>query len=290
MANLKQGINKITHITETVRHQVETLAAACRQVEPIAMSLYLEESPVGSDDTNQFAFWQDDELVGFVVLFGNDPIEIIGMVRPEYRRKGIGRALLQTAIAEGERRGETQALLICEGSSSSGQAFVEAVGGTYRFAEYRMVLDRDRFARSQRGEETVILQQATIDDLEQLVALRIAAIEGQSEQGIRQYTQTYLQRADQRFFIGLLDGKPIGTLRVDEDGTTAGIYAFVVLPELRGRGYGRQILLQTLDRLVAEDWETIMLEVETQNRNALRLYERCGFQETTTYHYYHLAI
>lgn len=287
---MKQGISKVLQLTDTVRQQVETLAAACRQVEPIEMALSLESPPSGSNETNQFFYHQDSEPVGFVTLFGSDPIEIIGMVHPEHRRKGIGRALLQAALTESERRGETECLLICEGNSASGQAFIEAVGGTYQFAEYRMVLDRDRFARSDRNEETIILQQATIADAETLIALRVAAIEDKSATEIRQYTQAYLRRTDQRFFMGLLHGQPIGTLRVDEDGTTAGIYAFVVLPDYRGQGYGRQILLQTLDRLVAEDWETIMLEVETQNRNALGLYERCGFQETATYRYYHLNI
>ncbi|MEM7029981.1 MAG: GNAT family N-acetyltransferase [Chloroflexota bacterium] len=287
----QQGIVKVRHLNEMVRQQAETLAIACRQVESIELSIYLEEPRLGQEETNQIFYYQDDQPVGVVCLSTGSSLEIMSMVHPAYRRQGIGQALLKAAFAEADHRNIQKCLLICEGASRSGLAFSEAVGGTYQFAEYQMVLDRDAFARSQPVKNTITFQQATQDDLETLVSLRIASTQGddQNEEAVRQMTQNYLQRTDQRYFIGSVNGQPIGMLRAEEDGQNVGIYAFVVLPEYRGQGLGRQILRKMLDRLVSEDWHKIQLWVETENRNALGLYERCGFRETTTYRYYEVS-
>ena len=283
-------IIKAQQLTTAIRDELEALAQICRQSDGLSLTLYLEDPRLARQETNQFLYYQDDILVGMVTLPAGNQIEIMGMVHPEYRCRGIGRALLNAAVAECQHRGVQECLLVCEGGSPAGQQFIEAVGGTYCFSEYAMALDREAFAHSQRDQDTITLHQATDKDLDVLVSLRVASIADQTALDVCQMTQNYLQRTDQRYFIGTLNAQPIGMLRVDENGPTVGIYAFVVLPEHRGRGYGRQILLKTLDKLVSEDWQTIMLEVETENRNALKLYERCGFQETTQYDYYHLSV
>jgi ribosomal protein S18 acetylase RimI-like enzyme len=50
------------------------------------------------------------------------------------------------------------------------------------------------------------------------------------------------------------------------------------------------MLADTIDLLLAEDWQQVLIEVETENRNALSLYQSCGFKEATTYGFYHLEI
>ena len=69
-----------------------------------------------------------------------------------------------------------------------------------------------------------------------------------------------------------------------------GIYGFVVRSAYRGRGYGRQMLEETIRTIQARSQKQIMLEVDSQNTNALGLYRSCGFKETTTYGYYNLDI
>jgi len=70
----------------------------------------------------------------------------------------------------------------------------------------------------------------------------------------------------------------------------AGIYAFGVLPEYRGRGIGRQLLTEVCQQLRTEGRTRIALEVETTNATAHRLYLACGFVERTTYGYYALDL
>jgi ribosomal protein S18 acetylase RimI-like enzyme len=46
---------------------------------------------------------------------------------------------------------------------------------------------------------------------------------------------------------------------------------------MQGQGIGRQMLLAIVRGLQNSGSQWITIEVETDNRNALSLYERCGF-------------
>ena len=69
-----------------------------------------------------------------------------------------------------------------------------------------------------------------------------------------------------------------------------GIYGFVVRSAYRGRGYGRQMLEETIRTIQASSQKKIMLEVDTENTNAVGLYRSCGFKATKTYGYSSLDI
>ncbi|MFC4304303.1 GNAT family N-acetyltransferase [Cohnella boryungensis] len=60
------------------------------------------------------------------------------------------------------------------------------------------------------------------------------------------------------------------------------------MPEYRGKGYGRATLLKAIDKLKEANAGDIMLQVAVENANALRLYQSCGFVETSTMDYYEL--
>jgi ribosomal protein S18 acetylase RimI-like enzyme len=78
-------------------------------------------------------------------------------------------------------------------------------------------------------------------------------------------------------------------LRVFTPADLASINTFGVLPECRGRGFGRRILTATLHRLVGEGWRRVQIEVATENAAALHLYLSCGFRMQTTYDFYEVA-
>src|SRR5207247_8471873 len=93
-----------------------------------------------------------------------------------------------------------------------------------------------------------------------------------------------------RYYIGELDGQPIATIRVSGDQGRVDVTSFAVLPELQGRGLGRQVLTRTVRRLAAEGRAPILIEVQTDNRGALGLYQSCGFEERQTFFYYAVGV
>ena len=59
-----------------------------------------------------------------------------------------------------------------------------------------------------------------------------------------------------------------------------------VLPEHRGKGLGRAILLRAIEKLREAGVRDVLLQVESENANALGLYESCGFARTSTMDYF----
>jgi ribosomal protein S18 acetylase RimI-like enzyme len=279
----RQGLVPVRQLTDLDRREIEALAALCRQYEGADLPLYLECCT--GDQICHLCYYQRDTLVGIAMAPPGDPVEVLGMVHPEHRRRGIGRALLGAVQHECRRRGVSSLLLVCEGAAPSGVAFARAVGAELLFSEYRMELDRAAFAQCPSPTKTLELRLADARDIDALVSMWIASRDV-SKEDARQVIVRWLGQDDQRFYIGRLQSGPVGMLRLHLEPFAVFIHSFIVHPEHRGRGYGRQILMGTIDDLLAEAWEHIMIEVATDNTVALSLYESCGFRRIATYEYY----
>ncbi|WP_396020655.1 GNAT family N-acetyltransferase [Clostridium sp. CM027] len=59
------------------------------------------------------------------------------------------------------------------------------------------------------------------------------------------------------------------------------MYGFGVLPEHRGNGYGRDILLSSIEKLKEKNSKNIMLQVSVKNKNALKKSCRKTFTDFT---------
>ena len=78
----------------------------------------------------------------------------------------------------------------------------------------------------------------------------------------------------------------IGRVRLEIVDNIGGIYGLEVLPEYRGKGYGRELLIRSINKLKESKVNAINLQVETKNNNALNLYKSCGFKVNYTMDYY----
>jgi ribosomal protein S18 acetylase RimI-like enzyme len=80
------------------------------------------------------------------------------------------------------------------------------------------------------------------------------------------------------------EGHPVASVVIlrqrTQRGVLARLYSLAVDSEFRGRGLGRRLATDALDRLRAEGLRNVILEVEEDNTAALRLYEKLGFQKT----------
>ncbi|HYU75521.1 MAG TPA: GNAT family N-acetyltransferase, partial [Ktedonobacteraceae bacterium] len=188
---------------------------------------------------------------------------------------------------ETRRRNIPSVLLIVEHASASGQAFAATFPTTYNHSEYKMVLEQ--FRQPESFDERLQLREARIDDLPALKHITAGAF-GMAYDEVDWYSVHVLENSARRYYLATLTNVVIGKLDVSLEGQTAFIYGFAVQPEYRGRGYGRQILARTIQELLAMGQEHIALEVATENRNALSLYQSCGFRETGSYDYYALAV
>jgi GNAT superfamily N-acetyltransferase len=267
-------------LAEDDLEKVERLAELCRARDGLELPLNLA-TPRQAELCNQLVCYREGELVGVVTLFGSAEVEISGMVHPDHRRRGVGTALLNAALEECRRREASDVLLICEQSSAAGVAFATAAGGRLRFCEYRMELDLASRAPLERRHPELVLQKAGPADAAELISITARSFDDPADL-VQGRIERWLEQPNQHFYLGVLraehpnlGAEPIGALRVIFEDQWSAIYT-----------YGRQLLAETVERLLAEGRSQISLEVETENRNALALYQSCGFRETTVYGYY----
>jgi ribosomal protein S18 acetylase RimI-like enzyme len=270
--------------------EVRRLADLCNQYEGLDLPVNLAApGDFPGHEIEQFLAYEDGALVGFLSADPGREIEVCGMAHPERRRNGIGRALIAAAKEACRQRGVASWLLVSEEASESGKAFAASLGAQYRYSEYRMELDRAAVPEIEPKPRPVLLEPISAEDVEPLAHL-LAASFGGSEENRSQQIARNMQSRMFRYYLGRVAGEPIGTLGLSLSEPSVYIIALGVLPEQRRRGYGRQMLMQAIHRLLAEEWQRILIEVLTDNRNALSLYRSCGFRETTAYGFYRMAV
>jgi ribosomal protein S18 acetylase RimI-like enzyme len=230
-------------------------------------------------------WWEGDRLLGFLGVygFGSSP-ELAGMVAPDARRRGIGTALLDAAMAVCRERGDRQPLLIVPRHSVAGKRLALRRGGVLDHSEHALVLSSDPAGGTL--EPAVSLRPVTAADLP-LVAHLLEVGFGEPASG---GLADRLDSPRERTVIVELGGSAVGTLRLKRAGNDASIYGFVIDPASQGRGVGRAALRQACAKLRAEGAHRIGLDVDVENDRALSLYTSVGFTPIITEDYFALPL
>jgi ribosomal protein S18 acetylase RimI-like enzyme len=284
-----QGLVNKQTLTGAEATAIEQLITACNTYEGLRMRIdvgALRQQP--GNEVNDFLFYENGILVGYLYVegWGGRDREVAGMVHPDYRRKGIFSSLLAAAQVECRQRDVQKLILVCEHVSQSGLAFVHAIGARHEYSEHEMVLGT--FRERRKVHKGLDIRQANKQDLDAIVS--ILATDSGNVESISQWVAKLFEEPTSRFYMATLDEKPLGCLRLDFMSDQVGIYAFEVRLGYRGLGYGRQMLEETIRAIRSESQKRIMLDVETDNTNAIGLYLSCGFEIKTTYDYYNLKI
>ncbi len=257
--------------------QIIELEKVCRDYEDVDFKLELDfkTSEAGRNQTdhsgmNEFFCYDHDALVGYlgVCSFDSAVWEVNGMVRPSYRNQGIFTELFRRLLDEFNARSPQELLLLSDKKSASGLRFIERLHANYHHAEYDMVLNASDFEH--HGE--------------------FVEHGGDSSSLLRSKSTLDVQKTDaeQHTFVGTIDGKIIGRVRLELLPDTGGIYALEVVPEYRGHGYGRALLNWSIAKLISMRAKTVILQVDTDNARALNLYTSAGFVEESAMLYYSL--
>lgn len=286
----KQGLYKKQGLSQAELAEIETLAAICETYEHLHMKLNwntLRSRP--KDQTNDFLYYENGVLVGFLAFFSFNSLEgeVSGMVHPEHRRKGIFTQLFTVAREECQRRNIPTLLLIVEHASVSGQGFAGSLKPTYQHSEYKLALTEVKALPERDSHLHFRLAQP---DEAPILAHITAVSFDMPEQDVTWYSEHEAEDTKIRVYIATLDETYIGKLDVSFNEREAYIMGFGVLPLYQHRGYGRQILAQTIREIRATGQNSIVLEVATKNKNALSLYQSCGFREVSSYDYYSLSM
>jgi ribosomal protein S18 acetylase RimI-like enzyme len=81
------------------------------------------------------------------------------------------------------------------------------------------------------------------------------------------------------FFIGLLDGKVIGSIMIGYEGHRGWINYLAVAPEYQRRGYGSQLVHRGIDELRRIGCLKVNLQVRNTNTAVINFYKHLGFKD-----------
>ncbi len=238
----------------------------------------------GSTDPRVGLWTENGRPTGFVGIYalgGRTTAELAGMVDPAARRRGIGSALLRGALRRCRERRFDQVLLVVPRNGAGGREFALAHGGRLEHSEHALVLRRT--PTPGRSDPAITVRRAGPDDAAVVGRLLRSAFDWEPDDLPR-----LLGNADQRTMLALVDGQPVGTLRLTRGPDWGAIHGFGVDPAWQGRGIGRDVLRRCCALLRAEGAETVGLEVAVDNERALGLYLSVGFEPVLTEDYYAL--
>lgn len=271
-------------LTPAERVAVQELKRICDEADGLDLKLGWGGS--SSESAQVFLALAGDRLVGYCSLDGDGTVaELCGMVAPDWRRRGLGLRLFETARASFRSGGGEQLYTICEDASVAGRAFIDALSAQRVFSEHRMELRADVLPPDDGALTTRQLTPGDEDEL--LAAARITStgFERPLEQTLRHMCADLEQPAE-RLYLALADSEPVGAFKLYTEDSSVGIYGFVIDVARRRQGWGRRMLARACALAREQGATRVTLEVDTTNDRAIALYSSSGFVTTTTYGYY----
>ncbi len=275
-------------ISEEDYKEINQLQEQCRLHDKtnLKLELYIKLNMSRTDELdvkiiNEFLYYVGDILVGYLGVgsYGGSNIgEINGMVHPDYRGKGLFRKLFELAMDECQKRNFNKILLLSDGKSSSGTGFIKAVHGEYDFSEYRM---KRISKKTLESIHAICLRKAGKQDQKE-VARQNAIYFGHSVE----CESLHVEELGNYTYMIERKGRVVGKIKIEYSNHSAFISGVGILPEFRGKGYGKAALKAALHLISEKNIHETELDVECNNNAALNLYKDCGFEEQSVMDYY----
>lgn len=314
-----QWVKQKKYLNQEDYQQISELQRECIDADGVALKLELDyklavtetdQDKYDNNEINEFMFFDEQKLIGYIGIgsFGGTgmPLEITGMVHPAYRNQGIFTALHKLVMNECRSRNAREVLLLCDKKSISGQGLIQKLDTEYDHSEYEMYLLGDapvivedllcgiKLCKATNSDAFEIARQNAIyfeDPLpneEEIMALLGKINSGEELELEDTLLPEVEEKRGMQIYLAYKDDKIVGKIHLETNSQVSGIYGLGVLPEYRGKGYGRAILLKGIKIMKESGIKNIMLQVEAENSTALGLYTSCGFVETSTMDYVRL--
>lgn len=240
---------------------------------------------VFDNDTEVFATYYGEELISIISVFAPmcHEAELIGITKKEFRNRGYFNKLLKVVLSELKEKGIKSVLLVCDNSSKDGLDVVNNSSFAYDFSEFLMEF---KDSKPKGCDSRVSLEEVKEGDFGRLVEVNMNSF-GTSLADAENIIKENFNNDLRQLYNIKLDSIIIGLIGIYKEPLRNYIYGFCIDKPYRNKGYGRESLNSIVKLCLEKSSDKkVVLEVQTENENALELYKSCGFKLETEFRYY----
>lgn len=239
------------------------------------------------------------EIIGFMDVIpelGIKRVIVDGWLRPEHRRKGLGKKLFNLAMKHARKLGARFLHVVVREDNANAGTVLSKLGFEYvrRFLELRLDLDEaDRQELDRALCECRHLREGEEEVLTQIQNLSFAGHWGYNPNTVEAvaYHISLSHRSLKDIVLACEEDNVIGYCWTEIASRGQGrIFMIGSDPDYRGKGLGRKLLLAGLANLKNKGAGEVWLTVDSENKAACSLYKSIGFELQTSYLWYEKSV
>ena len=276
-------------VTEEQKEQINNLVRLCAAYEPINDEVAFDH--VLNFDQNikcYFFLYIEDQLIAYLSMFipTADVAEISAYTHPEFRRKGFFTLVLEEAKKELENYEIDHILFVHQPAGKDAKYVIDTYGATIDRSEYLMEFEISQLPELETELKLTRANEAYLNEMTEIYTDIFHDLSMDTEAALK----TILDTEHFDTYLLYLDEQIIGMCNVNRQGDRFYIFGLGILPKYRNQGYGKQMMSLLLEELILIKDKRILLEVSSDNINALALYKNSGFDIRQQYDYYKYTI
>lgn len=272
-------------LDEETSNEIQALLLASKVYEGSMYEQVLNISSMTDPSTKGFVVlaYAGDAVLGVfsaIDMIGIHSYEWSGLVHPDFRRQGLGQALLGELQRNLEVRGAESELALNVKDSESGTAFLWKTGYEWNFSEATLKAE----CKTVDDHPDVEVVPFTTER-EELTQILMKAF-GDTEDEVGTMLDFNAANPARHVHVARMGTEVVGTVTVVEEGQNLWVTALATDPAHQGKGVGSALLAFVQAEGARLACESVMLDVEIDNDKALSVYEKAGFQSMFQVDYY----
>jgi ribosomal protein S18 acetylase RimI-like enzyme len=287
--NYKNQVIEEQALSEKSFNDIKNLVDICNKKDNTDLKFHLDGE---EKSITKFLFYDEENLVAY---FGIVPSYNIGTyyvwcaMNPDYRTKATFLEVFKTVKDKCDELKVDTLKFINERSATNLREFIKCIGGEKRYSTYTMKFSKECYKEDSLECKDIVLSRASLDDLNDIIQIGMEAF-GTTEVDEKSNNESKLNDSKYNNFICKINNTVVGIISARIFNDEVSIADLAVLKSHRKRGIARVILSKTITYFLNDGMEKFILSVETENKNALSLYEHSGFRIVTVIDCYEIKI
>ncbi len=278
-------------VNHALRGELDRMLECCAAADGYLQVVYTDASVNLHPQVDcAFAIREAGILAGFLFVFAPsaEEAEFTAIVHPAFRRRGLFTMLFAAAQAACRAHGYTNGLFCVDGRALHAQSVADHLGMPLSHIEYQMELMLPDGPTP--AAEGFALRKLTEQDLPTVIPA-MAECFGKEPVEEEAYLRNCLASADRtNWLMTDRSGVVVGYLGEYRDEKGLNLYGIGVPQPHRGKGYGKRLLDLAASLAKADGIQKLLLDVNSANEPALRLYRGYGFVSCSETRYYTMVI